>query len=280
VGQAHPTLLGPEKLRAILNDQLGFDITVPDSAFAHDPGLADAMQMVVHFARGGQSLRPNVGIKLSNTLEVVNHRALFPPSEKMMYMSGARAASAHRHARACCDRSARRNGPISFCGGADCSSFASLLADGLGPVTVCTDLLKPGGYARLHQYVSSLSHALDRTGARSLDEFALRAAGAQDPSELSAATRRNLARHAQRVVSDSAIRSAQSSLPWPKQAVDWDPYDCIAAPCQKAAPHIKNIPDYLHWIAKGEFQKGVGGHSAHQTRCRLLRGVCAIIPAR
>jgi putative selenate reductase len=32
----NPTLLGPEKLRDILNDELGFDVEVPDLAFEHD----------------------------------------------------------------------------------------------------------------------------------------------------------------------------------------------------------------------------------------------------
>ena len=46
--------------------------------------------------------------------------------------------------------------PISFCGGADARQLPDLVADGLGPVTVCTDLLKPGGYARLQQYLVNL----------------------------------------------------------------------------------------------------------------------------
>ena len=32
----NPTLLGPERLRDILNTQLGYDVCVPDEAFGHD----------------------------------------------------------------------------------------------------------------------------------------------------------------------------------------------------------------------------------------------------
>ena len=32
----NPTLLGPERLRGILNTQLGYDVCVPDEAFGHD----------------------------------------------------------------------------------------------------------------------------------------------------------------------------------------------------------------------------------------------------
>ena len=32
----NPTLLGPERVRRILNQDLGFTVTVPDLAFEHD----------------------------------------------------------------------------------------------------------------------------------------------------------------------------------------------------------------------------------------------------
>ena len=84
----NPTLLGPERLRGMLNDTLGFDIEVPDEAFGHDPKFPDAMAMVKNLAALAAG-RPNrFGLKLSNTLEVVNHRPVFPATEKMMYMSG------------------------------------------------------------------------------------------------------------------------------------------------------------------------------------------------
>ena len=54
--------------------------------------------------------------------------------------------------------------PISFCGGADAWNFADLVSDGMAPVTVCTDLLKPGGYARLSQYLENLGAAMDAAG--------------------------------------------------------------------------------------------------------------------
>ncbi len=44
----NPTLLGPEKLRHILNDQLGYDIIVPDEAFEHDMKYEDAIKMIQH----------------------------------------------------------------------------------------------------------------------------------------------------------------------------------------------------------------------------------------
>jgi putative selenate reductase len=252
----NPTLLGPERLRTILNDRLGFDITVPDSAFEHDPRFEDAMQMVTHLRDAARDCGRSFGVKLSNTLEVVNHRTVFAPSEKCMYMSGRALHPLTLTLAHLVTEALDGSVPLSFCGGADFSSFASLLADGLGPVTVCTDLLKPGGYARLHQYVRSLSRSLDRTRVQSLDEFVLRTAGTRAPSEVSMAARHNLARHAQQVLSGS--RHARRRVPSvPKGSRRLDPYDCIAAPCQEGCPAHQNIPDYLHWIAKGEFEKAL-----------------------
>ena len=48
---------------------------------------------------------------------------------------------------------------ISFAGGADAGNVRALVQCGLAPVTVCSDLLRPGGYQRLHQYLDNLEGA-------------------------------------------------------------------------------------------------------------------------
>jgi putative selenate reductase len=49
------------------------------------------------------------------------------------------------------------------------------VALGLTPVTVCTDFLKPGGYARGRTYFHELSARMDAVGARTIPEFVARA---------------------------------------------------------------------------------------------------------
>ena len=161
----NPTLLGPERLRGLLNGKLGFDIEVPDAAFAHDPRFDDAMAMVRNLARAAEGRPQQFGLKLSNTLEVVNHRPVFPSSEKMMYMSGRSLHPLTLTLAKLVNDELDGAVPISFCGGADAQNYADLVADGLSPITVCTDLLKPGGYARLQQYVVNLEAAMARAGA-------------------------------------------------------------------------------------------------------------------
>jgi putative selenate reductase len=240
----NPTLLGPERLRQILNRTLGFDIQVPDAAFEHDPGFEDAMAMVKNLAQAARGRSQRFGLKLSNTLEVVNRRPIFPPSEKTMYLSG---RALHPLTLTLAQRVAEElDGlvPISFCGGADAQNFADLVADGLSPITVCTDLLKPGGYGRLQQYLVNLEEAMGRAGAESLEAFAHAKSGGRG-------ARFNLTRHAERVAGDGRYARRERPLVF-KGRRALEHFDCIAAPCQEACPVHQNIPDYLWLVARGK----------------------------
>jgi len=235
----NPTLLGPERLRGLLNGTLGFDIEVPDLAFAHDPGYADALAMVQRLAALAEGRPQQFGLKLTNTLEVVNQRGVFPPAETMMYLSGRALHPLTLSLAQRLDEALGGRVPLSFCGGADAQNFADLVADGLGPVTVCTDLLKPGGYARLQQYLVNLAAAFDRVGAASLPDYLDRAgAGA-------------LARHAAAAAQDPRYRARVRPLDF-KGPRALGAFDCIAAPCQEACPAHQNIPDYLWHVAHGD----------------------------
>jgi putative selenate reductase len=244
----NPTLLGPALLRGILNDRMGYDVVVEDAAFDHDPKFDDAMQMVRHLVEAASSAGVSFGVKLSNTLEVANRRPVFPPNEKSMYMSGRAlhpltVTLAHKVTEALDGKV-----PLSFCGGADAFNFASLVADGLSPVTTCTDLLKPGGYARLSQYVERLAAELDATGATSLDEYVVRCAQGTAGS-VAACARANLARHAERVVADPGLRHRVKPMET-KGERPLGAFDCISAPCQEACPTHQDIPAYMRWVAQ------------------------------
>jgi putative selenate reductase len=239
----NPTLLGPERLRGILNGTLGFDIEVPDQAFGHDPKWEDAMAMVRSLARTAQGRPQSFGLKLSNTLEVVNHRPVFPAREAMMYLSG---RALHPLTLTLAHRVAEEldgQVPISFCGGADACNFADLVADGLGPVTVCTDLLKPGGYARLQQYLVNLETAMTEAGAADLDSFIEARSGGHG-------SRFSLARHGVQALADPSYVQHPRPLAF-KSERPLGTFDCIAAPCMDGCPTRQNIPDYLWLVAHG-----------------------------
>ncbi len=246
----NPTLLGPARLRGILNERMGYGIDVPDAAFEHDPGFDDAMTMVEHLRDVAGKADRSFGIKLSNTLEVVNHRPVFPSSEKMMYLSG---RALHPLTLTLAHRVTERlDGtiPLSFCGGADAFNFPRLVADGLGPVTTCTDLLKPGGYARLAQYVDRLHAEMSTLEVTSLDEYIQRTSGEPQGTSSARCARRNLADHAERVVCERHLRSRSRPLVF-KGTRQLGAFDCIAAPCQEACPTHQDVPGYMADVASG-----------------------------
>ena len=85
----NPTLLGPGRVRAILNDDLNFaDVTVPDAAFEHDLAYADALPMLRNLQAVAANSGLEFGVKLTNTLEVENNRTVFSESEQTSYLSG------------------------------------------------------------------------------------------------------------------------------------------------------------------------------------------------
>ncbi len=61
--KCNPTLLGPERVRGILHEDLGYiDVAVPDEAFGHDLEFGDAVPMLTNL-RSGPS---NVGLHLTS----------------------------------------------------------------------------------------------------------------------------------------------------------------------------------------------------------------------
>ncbi|MCL2823469.1 MAG: FAD-dependent oxidoreductase, partial [Polyangiaceae bacterium] len=190
------------------------------------------------------------GIKLSNTLEVLNDRDVFPSTEKTMYMSGRALFPLTAFLALKISRELDCDVPISFCGGADAFQFSRLVASGLSPITVCTDLLKPGGYARLHGYLAELGGSMTACGTASINDFIEnRASRRSDPSQNAADN--NLSLHV-----------AQLFYPWERQhaarpkplATKGDRqlhhFDCIAAPCQEACPTHQNVPKFIRLAEK------------------------------
>jgi len=174
----NPMLLGPARLRELLNDQMGYrDVHVPDSAFERDAKWEQVHEFCGRLGELAGSLDLGFGVKLTNTLIVENHRDFFPDSEKEMYLSG---APLHVLAMNLVGRFREVFGarfPISFSAGIDRGNFADAVALGLVPVTVCSDLLKPGGYGRAAGYFKPLIKRMDELGARTIPEYVIRAFG-------------------------------------------------------------------------------------------------------
>ena len=188
--KCNPTLLGADQVRAIVNDDLGFDdVSIPDEAFEHDLRYVDAAPMFDNLRRVAAERGLTFGLKLSNTLEVDNRRAVFDRDD-VMYMSGRALHAVTVNLASRVSEDHRDGLPLSFAGGADAFNIADLLCCGMRTVTVCSDLLKSGGYLRMLQYVENLDAAMSAAGAVDIADFVCKSAvRGGDPSELAALLR-------------------------------------------------------------------------------------------
>ncbi|HPK04606.1 MAG TPA: hypothetical protein PK908_01790, partial [Bacteroidales bacterium] len=123
----NPTLLGKETLIKILGSS-GFETRVPDIAFEHDPVFADAVNIITELRKTAAIHDLHFGIKLTNTLESINHKNVFSPEEKMMYMSGRALHPVSVAIAAKLQNEFHGELNISFCGGADAFNFPDLIA--------------------------------------------------------------------------------------------------------------------------------------------------------
>jgi NADPH-dependent glutamate synthase beta subunit-like oxidoreductase len=174
--KCNPTLLGAERVRTIINDELAFaDVPVPDAAFGHDLKYVDAVPMFHNLRRVAAKHDRTFGLKLSNTLEVENWRTRFD-RDAMMYLSGRALHPVTVNLAARLREEFRSDLLLSFAGGADCFNVSDLLATGMTTVTVCSDLLKTGGYLRMLQYTEQLRTRMEALEAVDLDDLIARTA--------------------------------------------------------------------------------------------------------
>jgi putative selenate reductase len=250
----NPTLLGPDQLRHILNERLGFVTEVPDEAFGHDLKYPDALRLIKNLRQACRENNLQLSLKLTNTLESVNHKTIFPPNEKMMYMSGRALHPISINLAAKLQNEFSGELDISFSAGADCFNLPKIIAAGIKPVTVCSDILKPGGYGRLSQYLEELEKAMVAEKAGSINDFILKFGGARD-FDVAKAALINLRRYAGTVPGlKEYARESKPSLNV-KTTRSLPRFDCIQAPCMTTCPAHQDIPSYLFHTARGDYQK-------------------------
>ncbi len=229
----NPTLLGPVELRGLLNDRLGFKTEVPDLAFEHDLKYPLAIQLIHTLSRASAEEGLQFSVKLTNTLESRNNRNVFGEKESMMYLSGRALHPISIRLARKLQNDLEGNLDISFSAGVDCFNVVDVIACGLKPATVCSDLLKPGGYGRLWQYIDHLRKNPD----------------ALNPDRETAI--QNLNRYADRVADNPAYHQSSFTELSIKTSRPLDYFDCIHAPCQDTCPTNQDIPGYLYHVSQG-----------------------------
>jgi putative selenate reductase len=175
----NPTLLGFDNVKALVNDELGFDeiILRPadfDADLQYDRGL-ELIHELHSFAKDNDR---NFGIKLSNTLVVENHKGWMP--DETMYMSGPPLHVVTTTLLGKLNDSLpgmlRLEGTggdvqVSFSAGIAKENFPAAAGLGLAPITVCSDLLKPGGYGRIKPMLKALQKEITDAGFEDLSSY-------------------------------------------------------------------------------------------------------------
>jgi putative selenate reductase len=277
VVKLNPTLLGKEALRDLLHRQLGYaDLAVPDQAFDQDARWEQVTGFVERLGATAAARGRGFGVKFTNTLVVENRRSFFPAAERWMYLSG---APLHVLAMTLVRRFRRAFGdrfPISFSAGIEAANFPDAVALGLGPVSVCTDLLRAGGYGRGRKYFEELGRRMEAVGARDLETFSVlaygqaeaalveaglpapaaeacraalaqrgdlrAAAGSHWPAWVSAARRLDTEHYVERAARDPRYALVRNSTPPKKVGSTLALFDCLT--CDKCIPVCPNDANF------------------------------------
>ena len=236
----NPTLLGKKKVDELLHDVMGYDdIKTQQKFFDVDLQFEQAVEMVGRLGGVADSEGRRFGVKFSNTLVVTNHKSYFPDDE-IMYMSG---PPLHVITMNLVNEFRKVVGgelPVSFSAGIDSLNFADAVSIGLVPVTVCTDLLRPGGYGRMHKYLNRLGDEMEKSGAGNIREFVEKRAGGS--IDYANAVLSNTEKVTEAVRSDQRYRSEANNLVPKKIGSKLHLFDCVN--CDKCIPVCPNVSNF------------------------------------
>ncbi len=174
----NPTQLPKDELEDLFNRRMGYDLKINPSAFTSGLAFDHAIEIVYRLQKSAAAKGLEVGVKLTNTLETLNAKGRI--KGETIYMSG---QPLYVIAIKLADRLRSRVGtdfPMSFSAGIDKRNYADAVAMDFSPVTVCTDLLRPQGYARMKSYFTELGKRMTALGVREIPDYVLHAGGHAD----------------------------------------------------------------------------------------------------
>ncbi len=230
----NPTLLGYDFVKNTF-EKLGFSqITLKEESFTEDMQYPDAVQMLKILRKLAEKENLDFGVKLSNTLAVVNDQGILPTDE--MYMSGRALFPLTINLVRKLSAEFDGNLAISFSGGANLRNIKDILECGIRPITMATELLKPGGYSRLKQIAELLEENFTDSFPDKIDQ-------------------EKLDRLAKNISSDPKYWKATKSDASMKIKKNLPRFDCFVAPCKEACPIGQDVPEYLRLIAEKRYQE-------------------------
>lgn len=233
----NPTLLGYKLVRKIL-DELGFNyINIKESTFTNDLQWDNAIGMLKRLSKVATDCGINFGVKLSNTLGTVNTLGVLPGEE--MYLSGRILFPLTITLASRLSREFEGNLPISYSGGASQLNIFQIFETGIKPITMATELLKPGGYLRMAEIARKLEPIV---GERRQPEVI-------DVEKLDR-------------LAEEALRENYYRKDWrgtKKVFIDQElPLtDCYIAPCVLSCPIQQDIPEYIRLAGDGQYDRAL-----------------------
>lgn len=233
--KCNPTLLGYEYARKRL-DGLGFDyIAFDDHHFVEDLQWADAVPMLHRLYDLCQEKGLEFGVKITNTFPVDVTRNELPSNE--MYMAGRALFPLSIHVARLLTDEFHGKLRISYSGGATIENIKELFDAGIWPITMATNILKPGGYQRMSQIADKLMEC----GSERFSGVNVAALAAIDDGVEAKAMYR-------KPVKPLPERHVDKKLPL---------FDCFNAPCRNGCPIEQDIPAYLQAMVDGDAKKAL-----------------------
>ena len=233
--KCNPTLLGYEYARKRL-DGLGFDyIAFDDHHFLEDLQWADAVPMLHRLYDLCQEKGLEFGVKITNTFPVDVTRNELPSNE--MYMAGRALFPLSIHVARLLTDEFQGKLRISYSGGATIENIKELFEAGIWPITMATNILKPGGYQRMSQIADELMEC----GSERFSGVNVAALAAIDDGVEAKAMYK-------KPVKPLPERHVDKKLPL---------FDCFNAPCRGGCPIEQDIPAYLQAMVDGDAKKAL-----------------------
>ncbi len=249
VVKMNPTMMGYQEVTELIRGKLGYDeLVMPEDAFENDPTFDEGVDLLKRLEAVGKKAGRMVGAKFTNTLIVKNHKDFF--SDKVMYLSGQPLYVLSLGLAARFRDVMGAGFPISYSAGIDAKNYVDAVSCGMTPITVCTDLLRPGGYGRLTSYHRVLGVAMKEHGAGTIPELIAGIDGeGVDPENRDAlldASLRNHHKAAARALEDPRYRFDKNSTAPKKIGSKLFLFDCVN--CDKCVPVCPNDANFTYEV--------------------------------
>ena len=233
----NPTILGYDFVQRTLHEELGYThIELDREAFEKDLQFGEGVEMIKRLQVFAEKHGKRVGAKFTNTLVVKNHDEIF--QDPVMYLSGPPLHVISMNAMHWFRSEMGDDFPISFSAGITRHNFPDAVQCNMKPVTVCTDLLKTGGYTRMSGYLKALRDEMEKCGAKTVDDFIIRNAEAPYQAEVARAGVSNEARIVPALVKDPRYHCNANRKPPKKIDSYLQLFDCLT--CNKCLPVCPN----------------------------------------